>query len=72
MHLVVTVKTAKEPNTRIKSNLDMSHPDRGGGADQQGKLDVRIDTTRIRLLRRGFSHLLRLLNGSLLDPVVRS
>ena len=57
MHLVVTVKTAKEPNTRIKSDLDMSHLFRGGRADQHGKLDVRIDTTDIRLLRRGFGNL---------------
>jgi hypothetical protein len=56
MHLVVTVKTAKEPNTHIKSDLDMPRPVRAG-SDQQGKLIVRIDTTGIRLLRRGFGNL---------------
>ena len=47
--LVMTVKTAKEPNKRIKSDLDMSHSDREESPDQQGKLDIRIDTTGIRL-----------------------
>ena len=49
--LVVTVKTAKEPNTRIKSDLGKpTHI-------EEGKLNVRIDTTGIRLLRRGFGNL---------------
>jgi hypothetical protein len=54
--LVVTVKSAKEPNTRIKSDLDMAHPARAQ-SDHQGMLDVLFDTTGIQLLRRGFGNL---------------
>jgi hypothetical protein len=54
--LVVTVKSAKEPNTRIKSDLDMAHPARAQ-SDQQGMLDVLFDTTGIQLLKRGFGNL---------------
>jgi hypothetical protein len=54
--LVVTVKSAKEPNTRIKSDLDMAHPARAQ-SDQQGMLDVRFDTTGIQRLRQGFDNL---------------
>jgi len=52
----VTVKSAKKPNTRIKSDLDMAHPARAQ-SDQQDILDVRFDTTGIQLLRREFDNL---------------
>ena len=67
----MTVKSAKEPNTRIKSDLDKAHPARAQ-SDQQGMLDVRFDTTGIQLLRLGFDNLYKLLDGSRLNPGVRS
>ena len=45
-------------------------PDKTGW--KQGKSNVRINTTGIWLLGRGFGHLWMHLDGSLLDPVVRS
>jgi hypothetical protein len=54
--LVVTVKSAMEPNTRKELALDMSGLAFRGQSDQQGMLDVRFDTTCIQLLKRGFEN----------------